>query len=49
MTSNEEVENELLVAIEEVAPVENMVYDDEDDGIELESEEQDDAESPQKD
>jgi len=45
MNPSEEKENELLGAIEEVAPQENIPYDEEDDGIELESDNQNDAES----
>ncbi len=44
--NTEDRENDLLGAIEEVAPGEdNMVYDEDDDGIEIESDIQNYAES----
>ena len=41
----EETEIELLGAIEEVAPDDNVPYDENDDGIDIETEVQNDAES----
>ena len=43
--SEEKTENDLLGAIEEVAPKENVPYDEDDDGIEIETENLNDAES----
>ena len=43
--SEEKTENDLLGAIEEVAPLENVPYDEDDDGIEIETENLNDAES----